>query len=70
LRRRPRLLRPFYAVRWSSPHALSDTLANLPGHGIGFIGALADVDSAEDWRRSAEGAGRRLLPAPLRFGAR
>ena len=70
LRRRPRLLRPFYAVRWSSPHALSDTLANLSGHGIGFISTLADVDSAEDWRRSAEGAGRRLLPGPLRFGAR
>jgi hypothetical protein len=57
-------------VRWSSPHALRDTLANLSGHGIGFISTLADVDSAEDWRRSAAGTGRRLLPGPLRFGAR
>lgn len=29
LRRRPRLLKPFSNVRWSSPHALADTLLNL-----------------------------------------
>ena len=31
MRRRPRLLRPFAGVRWSSEHALADTLANLSG---------------------------------------
>ncbi len=38
----------FAGVRWSSPHALADTLANLKGARIGFLEALADVDTGED----------------------
>jgi len=66
LRRRPRLLQPFQRVRWSSPYALEDTLANLSGQRIGFLATLADVDGAEDYRRSAEHLGRRLLPRASR----
>lgn len=50
LRRRPLLL-PFANVRWSTRHALEDTLANLEGRRIGFLERLADIDDAEDWRR-------------------
>jgi rSAM/selenodomain-associated transferase 1 len=70
LRRCPRLLRPFCQVRWSGPHALQDTLANLAGHAIGFVATLADVDSAEAYRLSAQYFGRRLPPASVRLSAR
>jgi rSAM/selenodomain-associated transferase 1 len=44
LRRRPRLLDPFRNVRWSTGHALADTLQNLAGKKIAFLDTLADVD--------------------------
>ena len=47
LRRRPRVLRPFANVRWSSPHALADTLANLEGRTVAFVATLSDVDERE-----------------------
>ena len=35
----------FGAVRWSSPHALADAMANLPGSlSLGFAATLDDVD--------------------------
>jgi rSAM/selenodomain-associated transferase 1 len=53
-RRSPRPPPSFGAVRWSGPHALADTLANLPpGLRIGFVDRLADVDDAASWRRLA-----------------
>jgi hypothetical protein len=51
-RRRP--LHPFGNVRWSGPHALADTLANLAGHRVALLRELRDVDTAADhraWRR-------------------
>ncbi len=51
LRRRPRLINPFRAVRWSSPHALEDTLANLRGHSVGRLASLDDIDDADAMRR-------------------
>jgi len=46
----------FSGVRWSSPYALSDTLATLgPRTRTGFVKPLSDVDNAADydrWRRS------------------
>jgi rSAM/selenodomain-associated transferase 1 len=63
LRRRPRVLRPFANVRWSSPHALADTLANLAGRTVAFAATLSDVDSASDLRLSAAFLGRRVLSA-------
>ena len=59
LRRRPRVPRPFANVRWSSPHALADTLANLRGRTVAFTATLSDVDNA-----------RSLVPAKAYFGRR
>jgi rSAM/selenodomain-associated transferase 1 len=50
LKRSPRLIAPFAPVRWSSEHALADTLANLKGKRIEFAATLSDVDDALAWR--------------------
>ena len=42
--------RPFAAVRWSSEHALGDTLANFRGRRIALLRVLRDVDTADDLR--------------------
>lgn len=47
-RRRPALRDPFAGVRWSTPHALEDTLANLKDLQVGFVERLRDVDSGAD----------------------
>ncbi|WP_193185114.1 TIGR04282 family arsenosugar biosynthesis glycosyltransferase [Nisaea sediminum] len=40
---------PFRQVRWSSEHALADTLRGFaPGHRIGFVAELRDVDTGAD----------------------
>jgi len=46
--RRP--ARPFAAVRWSTAHALADTLANFRGRRVTFLRTLRDVDTAADLR--------------------
>ena len=51
-----RRLRPmpdlFRAVRWSSPHALADTLANLgPTQTHALVARLTDIDDGEAYRR-------------------
>ncbi len=38
----------FDGVRWSTEHALADTLANLKDHRISFLRTLNDVDEASD----------------------
>lgn len=63
LRRRPHVPRIFGAVRWSSQHALADTLANLKGRSVARAATLADVDTAEDFVRSAAVFGRRAPSA-------
>jgi uncharacterized protein len=51
-RRSPRLPPLFDKVRWSSAHALADTLAELPRRvTIGFVDRLEDVDDGEAYRR-------------------
>lgn len=35
-------------VRWSSQHALADTIATLPDHRIAQVAMLRDVDTAKD----------------------
>ena len=56
LRRKPRPRhylpgRLFHAVRWSTGHALADTLAGLPkSTRIAMLHPLADVDEIESWR--------------------
>lgn len=48
-RRRPP---DFARVRWSSPHALADTLAGLPrAASVGFAATLDDVDDGAAFRR-------------------
>ncbi|MBR0684202.1 DUF2064 domain-containing protein [Roseomonas eburnea] len=44
--RRP--ARPFAGVRWSTEHALSDTLRNFRGRRVALLRRLRDVDTAED----------------------
>jgi uncharacterized protein len=61
MRRRPRVLEAFANVRWSSEHALSDTLANLPHAPVGFIATLPDVDEASAFHAAAGQLGRRVL---------
>jgi len=41
----------FKGVRWSSAHALSDSIASLGGVTVALIDALADVDTAADLTR-------------------
>jgi uncharacterized protein len=47
--RRP--ARPFASVRWSSEHALADTLANFTAQRVAMLRTLHDVDTAADLRR-------------------
>lgn len=51
LRRRPHLVLPFAGVRWSTVHALLDTIANMGEAKVALLDALGDVDVAEDYRR-------------------
>ncbi len=41
--------RPFDAVRWSSHHALADSLANLKGARVALLEQLHDVDTGADY---------------------
>jgi uncharacterized protein len=63
LRRRPRLLRIFANVRWSSPHALADTLVNLKGRSVAMVATLSDVDDAKDLAAHGADFSRRILPS-------
>lgn len=71
LRRCPRVPRPFgtvtsrdgASVRWSTPHALADTVANLTGRRVALACPLDDVDNAHDFGRARAHYGRLVLPA-------
>lgn len=63
LRRRPKRLAPFENVRWSSPHALADTLKNLCSHRIAFAPTLFDIDTEKDYRRYLTARGAALETA-------
>lgn len=47
----------FRNVRWSTQHALADTIATIPSHRIAMIATLADVDTAADLARHAPSFG-------------
>ncbi|WP_036261753.1 TIGR04282 family arsenosugar biosynthesis glycosyltransferase [Methylocapsa aurea] len=53
LRRRPRFLDPFEKVRWSTEHALADSLANLSGRSVASLEVLEDVDDVESLARQS-----------------
>ncbi len=57
--RRP--ARPFANVRWSTRHALVDTLANFRGRRVAFLRCLADVDTAADLRSLRQCRGYAVL---------
>lgn len=65
LRRTPAIRRIFDQVRWSGPHALKDTLANLDGAAVAMLDELEDVDDGDSHRRLANADGRVVLPAKL-----
>ena len=52
LRRSPRAPNVFRSVRWSTAHALADTLANTNGLKVAFLETLADIDVVADLRRA------------------
>ena len=58
LRGNARRMAPFAGVRWSTAHALADTLANLDGRRVALAATHADVDSAESFRAQRERAER------------
>jgi rSAM/selenodomain-associated transferase 1 len=51
----------FDGVRWSSPHALADTLKNVAGLRVALAARLPDVDDAASYRRATD-AGMRVIP--------
>ncbi len=50
--RRP-LYRPFKNVRWSTPHALNDTLNSFTQRRVALVTQLRDVDDGESYKRYA-----------------
>jgi rSAM/selenodomain-associated transferase 1 len=46
----------FRGVRWSSAHALTDTLASVPRLRCALVDSLRDVDGLDDLRMTAMGA--------------
>ena len=58
MRGNARRVAPFTGVRWSTPHAFADTMANLDGHRVALAATHADVDSAESFRAQRERAER------------
>jgi glycosyltransferase A (GT-A) superfamily protein (DUF2064 family) len=46
----------FDGVRWSSEHALADTIATLPDHRIAQVATLQDVDTIDDLPMTNRGA--------------
>jgi uncharacterized protein len=50
-KRTPRVPQPFGPVRWSTEHALPDTIRNLGNAKIGYVRTLDDIDTAEDLLR-------------------
>ncbi len=59
----PHLPGLFDGVRWSTPHALGDTLNNLSDRKVAFAAALTDVDEISSYRRVGHLGARSTLPA-------
>ena len=55
-RSRPIPPRLFANVRWSTEHALADTITTLPNHRIAQIAMLKDVDTIDDLPMTNRGA--------------
>jgi rSAM/selenodomain-associated transferase 1 len=48
-RRMPKILHPFTGVRWSTDHALADTMENLAGNRVAMLRERADLDTESDY---------------------
>jgi rSAM/selenodomain-associated transferase 1 len=48
--------RPFAAVRWSTEHALADTLRNFAAGRVAMVRTLSDVDTIAAWRARYQAA--------------
>jgi uncharacterized protein len=70
LKRMPALPNAFTKVRWSGPHALADTLANLDGKRIALAASLSDVDEATTYRAWRDTAARLVATRPSSFSSR
>jgi rSAM/selenodomain-associated transferase 1 len=46
-----RVARPFAGVRWSTEHALADTLANFGGRKVALLRRLSDVDTVDEYKK-------------------
>ena len=62
VRRTPIVPRVFTDVRWSSPHTLDDTMANLKGLRVATVDQLTDVDDGAAFRKLGQAAARVVLP--------
>ncbi|HZV22054.1 MAG TPA: TIGR04282 family arsenosugar biosynthesis glycosyltransferase [Hyphomicrobiales bacterium] len=62
LRRRPSIPKPFKQVRWSSAHALADTVENLRNRRVSVARTLFDIDNAAAYRRYVLGLSARYAP--------
>ncbi len=62
LKRSPSVPRAFANVRWSSPFARADTLANFKDGSVALVAELADVDLASGLASLGARACRRILP--------
>ena len=69
LKRRPRVVSAFDNVRWSSTHALEDTMGNLAGYRLARAVALGDVDDPQELASSSSWFGRRVLPLHVGAGS-
>jgi len=52
----------FQGVRWSTQHALGDTIASLGGARVALVDVLSDVDCAADLTPQPKGSGATLPP--------
>lgn len=64
-RRTPRLPAAFANVRWSTAHAMADTVASLSPAAVAFADTLSDVDTAAEHSACRAWHGRRVLPAVI-----
>lgn len=64
MRRRPRRLKPFCNIRWSTHEARSGTLRNLAGSRVCFVREMPDIDDGEDWLAHGSRRSRRILSVP------
>jgi len=65
--RRP--ARPFAGVRWSTSHALADTLANFAGRRVALLRTLRDVDTGADLTAATDADLTAATPAAGQRGA-